>query len=44
MAYHGFHLCGLVAECCLMRVYMRSQINRDAVINNGKLLLYLSEV
>jgi hypothetical protein len=44
MAYQGFHLRGQVVECCLMCVYMRSQINRDSVINDGKLLLYPSEV
>ena len=44
MAYQGFHVCGQFVECCHMCVYMRSQINRDAVIHNGKLLLYQSEV
>jgi len=39
MVYQGFHLRGRFVECCLMCVYMRSQINRDAVINDGKLLL-----
>ena len=44
MAYQGFHLCGQVVECCLMCVYMHSQIHIYAVRNDGTLLLYPSEV
>jgi hypothetical protein len=43
MACQGFHVCGRFVEYCLICVYKHSQINSDAVTNDGKLLLHRYE-